>query len=239
MRSLSVAERKHTFEGIPTDLAEYCLQLGRPLSAKRGDTLTRQGASAGRCFYARHGYAKVMSNSVDGHQVLLGFVGPRDLVGQAAATQDLDVYLATTVVVQAMELVVWTRDVALEISVQFPAIHARLDALLSRNVQALLDRLHMVGGGPATSRLASALVELAHRHGESTSRGVTLGPLVTREDLANLTGISLYTASRVLSKWETDGLLVSRRGRLRLLNIPRLESLSSATIAPTKHDEQD
>ena len=51
---------------------------------------------------------------------------------------------------------------------------------------------------------------------------MTIGPLVTREDLANLTGSSLYTASRVLSAWETDGLIVSRRGRLRLLNVARL-----------------
>jgi len=226
MRGLSVSARTHTFDGVPADIAEYCLRLGQPVSAKRGDILVRQGVRASRCFYVRQGYAKVTSTSRDGHQILLGFVGPKDLVGQSAATPDLATYLATTVVVQPMELVCWTRDVALEISMQYPDIHARLDALLARNVQMLLARLHTVGEGPVPRRLASALIELGDRHGNAAGTGVAIGPLVTREDLANFTGSSLYTASRVLARWETGGLIVSRRGRLRLLNVPRLKSLA-------------
>jgi CRP-like cAMP-binding protein len=231
MRDLSVSERKHTFDGVSAEVAEYCLRLGRPLTAKRGDILARQGDAADRCFYVRSGYGKVTSNSLDGHQILLCFVGPGDLVGQSAATPDLETYLATTVVVQLMELVFWTREVALEISMQFPEIHARLDASLARNGQILLARLHTVGEGPVPRRLASALLELGDRHGEATERGVTIGPLVTREDLANLTGSSLYTASRVLSEWETAGLIVSRRGRLRLLDVARLRSLARGPVS--------
>ena len=232
MGDLSVSPRKHTFDGVSAEVAEYCLRLGRPLAAKRGDILARQGDTADRCFYVRSGYGKVTSSSLDGHQILLCFVGPRDLVGQSAVTPDLETYLTTTVVVQPMELVFWTRDVALEISAQCPDIHARLDASLARNIQILLARLHTVGEGPVPRRLASALLELGDRHGEATERGVTIGPLVTREDLANLTGSSLYTASRVLSEWEADGLIVSRRGRLRLLNVARLRSLAGLPVSP-------
>jgi CRP/FNR family transcriptional regulator, nitrogen oxide reductase regulator len=229
---LSVAARKHTFDGVSAEVAEYCLRLGRPLTAKRGDILARQGDTADRCFYVRSGYGKVTSNSLDGHQILLCFVGPRDLAGQSAVTPDVETYLTTTVVVQPMELVFWTRDVALEISMQCPDIHARLDASLARNVQILLARLHTVGEGPVPRRLASALLELGDRHGEATESGVTIAPLVTREDLANLTGSSLYTASRVLSEWEAEGLIVSRRGRLRLLNVARLRSLAGGPVSP-------
>ena len=232
MSGQSVAARRHTFDGVSAEIAEYCLRLGRPLAAKRGDILARQGGPAHRCFYVRSGYGKVTSGSLDDHQILLGFVGPRDLVGQSAVTPDLETYLATTVVVQPMELVSWTRDVALEISMQCPDIHARLDASLARNVQILLARLRTVGEGPVPRRLASALLELGDRHGEATESGVTIAPLVTREDLANLTGSSLYTASRVLSEWEAEGLIVSRRGRLRLLNVARLRSLAGGPVSP-------
>jgi len=232
MGDLSVSARRHTFDGVSAEVAEYCLRLGRPFAAKRGEILARQADPADRCFYVRSGYGKVTSNSLDGHQILLCFVGPRDLVGQSAVTPDLETYLTTTVVVEPMELVFWTRGVALEISTQYPQIHARLDASLARNIQVLLARLHTVGEGPVPRRLAIALLELADRHGEATEGGVTIAPLVTREDLSNLTGSSLYTASRVLSEWETDGLIVSRRGRLRLLNVARLQSLARGPVAP-------
>jgi hypothetical protein len=53
------SRRQHTADGVSTELAEYCLRLGRPLAAKRGDILARQGDTADRCFYVRSGYGKV------------------------------------------------------------------------------------------------------------------------------------------------------------------------------------
>jgi len=224
-----VGARHFTFKSVPADIAAHCMRLGRPLSAKRGDVLARQGDRAQRCYLIRSGYAKVASTSPAGHQVLVGFLGPLDLVGPAAAGPSTESYLATTVASQPMELVSWNRESALELSERFPAVHERLDALLARNLQTMLNRLHTVSEGRVPQRLASALLELAARHGDPDECGIAIRPLVTREDLAALTGITVYTASRVLADWEANGLLASRRGRVRVTNLARLRALAHPT----------
>ena len=40
---------------------------------------------------------------------------------------------------------------------------------------------------------------------------------LSRQDLAEMTGTTLYTVSRTLSQWEKDGLVSSRREQVTLL----------------------
>jgi CRP/FNR family transcriptional regulator, nitrogen oxide reductase regulator len=80
----------------------------------------------------------------------------------------------------------------------------------------VLNRLHTVSEGRGPQRLATILLELAARHGQpDADRSVAIRPTVPREDRASLTGMSLYTASRILSDWEARGVIASRRGRIR------------------------
>jgi len=69
--------------------------------------------------------------------------------------------------------------------------------------------------GPVPRRLASALMELAARHGLPDGPGIAIGPPVTLADLAALTGTSIYIASRILASWEGQSILSSRRGHIR------------------------
>jgi CRP-like cAMP-binding protein len=202
--------------------------MGRRVDATRGTVLARQGEDAGTCYYVRSGYAKAISSTPDGHDVLLAFMGPRDVIGQSAAATAGDRYLATTTASEAMELVAWPRATALELAARFPEVHARLDALLVRNTEILLKRLHsVVGQARVPQRLANVLLELATRHGTRDQIGIAIGPRVTRDDLAALTGTTLYTVSRVLADWQRQGLLASRRGRLHVIATSRLRRLGS------------
>jgi CRP-like cAMP-binding protein len=55
---------------------------------------------------------------------------------------------------------------------------------------------------------------------------VALGPRVTREDLAQLANTTLSTASRQLAAWEADDILITRRGRIHLLDMDRLTAMA-------------
>jgi CRP-like cAMP-binding protein len=222
-----------TFSSLPAQVAAYCLRVGRLVKATRGVVLARQGDEAAVCYYVRSGYARVISSAPDGHDVLVGFMGPRDVIGQSAAARTADRYLATTTASEAMELVAWPRATALELAERFPAVHARLDALLVRNTEILLNRLHIVGGqARVPQRLARIVLELAIRHGTRDHDGIAIGPRVTREDLAALTGTSLYTVSRILAAWQRQGLIASRRGRLHVIRASRFRELASGDDPP-------
>jgi CRP-like cAMP-binding protein len=213
----------NTVERVPDEIAEYCQRIGRPTVANKGDVLLLEGEPAVKAYYVKRGYAKAFSTTPSGRARLLGFLGPQDVIGLGAAHSALgESYLTTTVAATHMDLQMWTREFALSSAEHRPEFQQTLDALLKRNVQIILARIHTVAEGRVPERMAGVLLELAERHGRIDSGGITLGPRVTREDLASMIGSTLFTASRLLAEWENAGVLESRRGWVRLLQIERL-----------------
>jgi CRP-like cAMP-binding protein len=75
-------------------------------------------------------------------------------------------------------------------------------------------------------RLAQALLRLSRQCGQPGPEGILITQPLTRQEFADLTGATLYTVSRTLAKWESQGLLETRK-RLLLLKAPkRLEAVA-------------
>jgi hypothetical protein len=58
------------------------------------------------------------------------------------------------------------------------------------------------------------VLRLAHQTGRRTDKGVLLDLPISRQDLGEMTGTTLYTVSRILSRWEQSGLIESGRERI-------------------------
>jgi CRP-like cAMP-binding protein len=208
------------------EVAAYCERLGRPKTARRGDVLLRQGEPVGICYYVKRGYAKVLSTSQTGHATLIGFAGPRDVVGQAAAHTWGETYIFTSIAAGHMDLLQWTREMVL--GPQQWVLQDMLDALLNYNIHIVMEHFHTGTEGRVSQRLARTLAHLADRHGIYDGGVVALGPRVTRDDLASLANTTLYTASRCMSEWEGDGILAKRHGHIHILNVDGLMELAQA-----------
>ncbi len=227
MRPPDVPLRSHTFDGLADDVINYALKHARTVTARRGESLTRQGEPARQIFVVRDGYAKLVSTSGDGQDMLLAIAGPRDAFGHAAMADDPRNYMVTCTALTPLTAAVWDRDKALAIAREFPEVHVRIDAQLVANLELLVARLHMVTEGRVSQRLARALLELGERHGQPDSLGVSIVPPLTRQDLAAIVGTTLFTASRTLADWEAQGLVESSRARVRLRNLTGLRTVAS------------
>ena len=224
--------RAHTFDGLGEDIVEYAMKHAQMVTAQRGKTISRQGEPARQIFVIRDGFAKMVSTSEDGHDILIGIVGPRDVFGHAAMADKPRNYMVTSTALCPMTAAVWSRDKALAIAEQFPEVHKRLDAQLTRNLEAMLGRLHTVSEGRVGNRLARALLELGERHGQPDALGVLIVPPMTRQDIASMVGTTLFTASRLLSEWEDRGVIESSRARVRLRSLEGLRMLATDSAGP-------
>ena len=221
--------RAHTFDGLADEIVDYAMKHAKTVTARRGETITRQGEPARQIFVIRDGFAKMVSTSGDGHDVLVGIAGPRDAFGHAAMADQQGDYLVTSTALTSITAAVWDRDKALAIAREFPEVHRKLDAQLIRNLELVLGRLHTVSEGRVGQRLARALLELAERHGQPDSLGILIVPPLTRQDIAAIVGTTLFTASRTLSEWEDQGLVESTRARVRLRSVEGLRLIASDT----------
>lgn len=222
-------QRTHTFDGLADEIIDYALKHARTVTARRGESLTRQGDAARHIYVLRDGFVKMVSTSGDGHDVLVAIAGPRDAFGHAAMADEKRDYMVTSTALTAVTAAAWDRDKALAIAREFPEIHKKIAAQLIRNLELVLGRLHTVSEGRVGQRLARALLELAERHGQPDSLGVLIVPPLTRLDLAAIVGTTLFTASRTLSEWEDRGLVECSRARVRLRSLDGLRLVAADT----------
>jgi CRP/FNR family transcriptional regulator len=75
--------------------------------------------------------------------------------------------------------------------------------------------------------VATALLRLAEREGARGKGGVTLPFHLTRQSLADMTGTTVETTIRILSRWSRGGILLDDAGHLVLKDLERLRTLAA------------
>jgi CRP-like cAMP-binding protein len=75
-------------------------------------------------------------------------------------------------------------------------------------------------------RVARALLRLVQEAGRRVDAGVEIDFPVSRQDIAEMTGTTLFTVSRLLSAWEERGIVRSGRQRIVLTKPQALIALA-------------
>jgi CRP-like cAMP-binding protein len=71
-------------------------------------------------------------------------------------------------------------------------------------------------------RIAHTLLRLAQQSGRKVEAGIQIDFPISRQDVAEMTGATLHTVSRVLSAWEDKGLVAGGRQKITLRDPHRL-----------------
>jgi CRP-like cAMP-binding protein len=83
-------------------------------------------------------------------------------------------------------------------------------------IQEMQERYRELATEKVERRIARALLRLAAQVGSKTDGGIEL--TFTRQELAEMSGTTLYTVSRVLSEWERQELVEAGRERVVIRN---------------------
>ena len=75
-------------------------------------------------------------------------------------------------------------------------------------------------------RVAHAVLRLIQQSGKKTAEGIRIDFPISREDIAQMTGTTLHTVSRILSSWEAAGLVEGGRQKLMVKDAHRLQLLA-------------
>jgi CRP-like cAMP-binding protein len=79
-------------------------------------------------------------------------------------------------------------------------------------------------------RVAHALLRLAKQTGKKSDEGILIDFPISRQDIAEMTGTTLHTVSRLLSTWETRGLVRSGRQKVTIVEPHRLFMLAEGRL---------
>jgi CRP-like cAMP-binding protein len=206
------------FGNLPAaDLAALAEQA-RPRTLARGGFFFHQGDLATTLYLLAEGHVRLTQITPEGHQVVLRFITPGQVFGGIAALGD-DAYPVGAEAVDSCRALAWEGPTLAALLERSPRLALNFARHLAARVQELQDRLRELATERVEQRVARTLLRLVRQTGRRVEGGVLIDFALSRQDLAQMTGATLYTVSRILSRWEEEGIVAGGRTRI-LVRVP-------------------
>jgi CRP-like cAMP-binding protein len=197
------------------------LAAGSPRALRKGEVLVRQGEPASAFFLIECGYLKLTQLTPDGAEVIVRFVGPWDPVAGVTALGEAP-YPVTGTACDAVRVLAWPRAVLADLLVRYPELKTNILREMTAHMDDALTRLRELATLKVSQRLAHTLLRLTQPRPASAAHSAIPHSL-TRQELAELTGTTLFTVSRVLTDWESAGLVRSSRAHVEIIDTAGLQ----------------
>ena len=234
-QDIEYLQRASLFQGISPDDLSRIVQVARRRQLQAGTFLFHQGDPAEMIYIPVRGRLKLTQITPEGDEVILRYVGVGEMSGATAMFGDT-AYPASAETVEETIVLGWDDKTMIQLLGQHPRLGLNILHLLSMRLQELQDRLRELSTERVERRVARALLRLVHQLGRKADTGVLIDVQLSRHDLANMTGTTLYTVSRILSRWEEAGIVEAGREKVLIKHPPSLvmiaEDLPQAVKPP-------
>ncbi len=173
-----------------------------------GTALYREGEPSGAVYFLREGRVKLYRSSggPKTRDQILGVVGDGSVLGLASALEGKPQSQGATALTDCILHAVF-RDDLINLMISHPEASLRLARALSTRTRELEDLVGDLVFHSAPQRVARMLLNLATEEGRVTKRGVVFEPSLSRQEMAEATGISREALSRALSRLAQEGIL--------------------------------
>lgn len=190
----------------------------------QGDAVFEQGQQAASFFLLLHGRLKVTQVTEDGQQIIVRVVHPGDLFGFAKALQRSD-YPGTARAATESVILGWPTDLWPQFVEQNPRLAVSAMQTIGQRLEEAHTRIREMSTQEVERRVAHAVLRLSKQAGRK-EEGIRIDFPISRQDIAEMTGTTLHTVSRILSAWETLGLVQGGRQKLLIRDIAGLSALA-------------
>ena len=197
----------------------------------KGTAAFRQGDIAEAFFVLLHGRLKVVKVTPQGEQLIIRFVHPGDIYGITKALRRED-YPATAIAVVDSVALAWPAQIWDDFMASHPTFAVNVMQTMGERLQEAHTRLKELSTEEVEHRVAHAVLRLVTQSGRQTEEGVLVDFPITQQDLAEASGTTLHSVSRILSAWESAGLVTVGRRKIVVRDVQGLSKL-----AERGHDE--
>jgi CRP-like cAMP-binding protein len=220
-----ILKKAPLFKGISETILEDLFNAGSIKKFKPGEYLFQQGESARTLYLVLEGRLKLVQINEMGEEVILRYIGPGESTAAASVLSGLP-YPATSEVVQQGQSIRWNGDILRNLLKKYPEIALNiLDIVIERLVE-VQNRFLELSTERVEQRIARTLLRLMKRSGSKTKSGVQINFPLSRQDIAEHSGTTLYTVSRTLSAWAKKGMIKTSREKVTITNTHALVSIS-------------
>jgi CRP-like cAMP-binding protein len=186
-------------------------------SVGAGAMFFAEGEPASSFFVLETGSVKLTQVTPEGHQVVMRLLGPGDACGGVAAFGGA-VYPVGAEAVTDSTALEWAGPTMAMLMERHPRLAINAVRFVAERLYLLQEQFRQLATERVERRVARALLRLVEQTGRRIESGVLIDLPLSRDDIAQMTGTTLYTVSRIISRFEAEGLLEGGRQRMVIRN---------------------
>ena len=207
-------------EGLSRFDLNVILEAAKQRHFASNAVVATQGNPADHLFLLTRGRARFFFTTQEGKKVILLWLTPGEVFGTAALLAAPSGYLVSTETLKDSSMMVWDRATLRNLVRRYPLLLENA-LLIAYNYLAwyVADHIALISE-TARERLAGVLVCLAQTIGDRVPGGFEFD--ATNEELAGAANVTVFTASRLLSEWQSNGAVRKQRGKVLLRSPERL-----------------
>jgi CRP/FNR family transcriptional regulator len=200
------------FTDIPVGELQRVASRSQTFWKKKAVRLFEEGSPADCCLVLTSGRAKVVLNGTGGSEVILGLIEPYAVIGEIALL-DRSTRSAGLVTVEKSHFIRISAQTFLELRSN-AAFEDRLVTNVTATLRRATDQLRAIYTYSSLERVAWCLARLARQRGAPAGSEIAISPRPPHHELAEMTGCSRETVSRILLRlrrmkwvsWDNQGL---------------------------------
>jgi CRP-like cAMP-binding protein len=213
------------FRRLKPDDRQRLAAVSTVRSFDKGALLFSEGDPSELLYTVAAGRVKVFKTTARGTDVILELFGPGDPVG-AVAVYESRPYPASAVALEPTSCLVIPRDAFFTLLESYPTLVRGLLVGLTHRLIELTNRLTELSGGRIEGRLARFFLKLATDMGERHPDGTFIPMVLSRQELADMTGTTIETSIRIMSRWGKDEVVRTHKDGFVVVNRAALESIA-------------
>jgi len=113
----------------------------------------------------------------------------------------------TAKVVDDCRVLAWDHETMKRLMFCYPQISLNAIEILSNYIFGFQNRIRELSTERVERRIVRALLRVAQQAGRKVDQGVNIDLALTRQDLAEMAGTTIYTVSRTLTKLQSEDLI--------------------------------
>lgn len=191
----------------------------------RGEHIFREGDEFDAVMAVRAGTVKTYVVDAQGREQTLGFFLPGELIGLSAIHASR--YPCNAVALDTVTLCRFSFPAMATLAQRMPGVQQELFRLLSRDID---NAARMAGDFSADERMSAFLVELADRFAARGYSPTRFMLSMSRGDIANYLRLAPETVSRVLKRFQDEGLIQVDRRDVTLNDKDRLRRMARSVL---------
>lgn len=208
-----ITQNTPLFRGIDSDGIQEIVKASQVRKLPAGEYYFLENDPANIAYLLVIGKVKLTQVTPDGQQIILGYLNPGRVYGIIAILKKVT-YPVTAQAVGECKALAWDQNTLNKLMERYPRIALNSLYIMAGQIREFQNLVRDLSTKRVETRIARAVLRLARQAGKKVDTGVLIDLPLSRQDLAEMTGTTLYTVSRILHDWEKREIIQSKRKQI-------------------------